>query len=139
MKYQQREVWLALSRVPIYFPRWKHLDIVSPVAPGRAWGTPWLDYDRSDWDDAEMPEMDPIRSKTSLCFFCQYADWWGSSCEGGDVGMECKHPLTRFCAPKGDHSEGGDCWGFRPRKGLNIDVVTEFVGQRLQQQFVNMP
>ena len=75
---------------------------------------------------------------TGLATFCKYACWTGTSyCDGGDVEMECEHPLVPYY---GDCDcecvcPNTDCWGFRPE--LNVPDVADIVGIVLAEGYLN--
>ena len=111
MRAANRAAYLALSRQPIPWPEW-----------GKDW----------------KPKMG-APCETSLCAFCRLAECSGQC---GDTEMDCLHPLD--AVSEGDpvsgplgYEPGHDCWGFRP--SLPVEAVAEFVGQRLQGLFVEMP
>jgi hypothetical protein len=73
----------------------------------------------------------------SLCHFCRYAIWLGC-CEAAE--LECTHPLQKMYGGPWDPEDvwqGDDCWGFRPR--VSVDILAEWIGQRLQGQHVRLP
>ena len=133
MNKTRREVYLVLSRLPIAWFRWSDVDSVEPVAPGRAWGTPWMDSPRSGWDCEETAVVD-WWGASSLCYFCRYARWDGS-CE--DTELTCEHPLAIVSEQSDNVWSGDDCWGFRPM--LPLDAIVEFASQRMQGEDAGIP
>ena len=86
-----------------------------------------------------LPSMDPRRFpdwESSLCHFCQYANWVGS-CEEAD--LDCEHPLNKVLErwDVNDVWSGDDCWGFR--SDVSVDTLVEWISQRLQGQHVRLP
>lgn len=141
MRRVQREVFLALVRLPIGWPERKYLLCPwRPVeSPGRFWATPWETEDgTARWGIEEVTFMG-LPSMSCLCTFCRLAQWEGP-CE--DAYPTCQHPLEAVhdgdanWGPLGNEP-GHDCWGFRPL--LPVDAVAEFVSQRLQGFFVDLP
>ncbi len=64
----------------------------------------------------------------SLCSFCKFAQFFGSSCCDGEI--ECHHPLLEksfeFEREQERAMEMGDCWGFRPSHP--VDFCADIVG-----------
>src|SRR4030042_7090246 len=61
----------------------------------------------------------------TLCGFCRYAFWNGSSCDGG--WCECEHPIEKVAEQIIVPDD--DCWGFR---GLvNVSDMADIIGLML--------
>ncbi len=70
------------------------------------------------------------RKGWTLCTFCRFSEWDGSSCNGG--WARCNHPLPAVYDRMGDDCFTDKCWGFLPNKRLDIQLAADCVGVILQ-------